>query len=259
MYETAVLNKIVNNPSWSGLVTLGRLWNLNTSCPQLGAQGYMGEQSIQHTEGTEDMTAEWTGFLPSMHTMERWEGVGMTMTHPEQRQAAAQPWLRSLLCWVISRALAALSGSSWSPFPGKLCCLQETGVCATLPRGMDKVKSFSGSGSAHLVLSPLWALSVIMLWSNLLLTGKFEIPFFTQMSHLGPEWFCPLVQRWTNRLSMYSALIVCPTAGKALPHVSVKLSIKSPMPCPCKKLLRMSLLLLLTWHPLRWLGLAPWL
>lgn len=71
MYETAVLNKIVNNPSRSGLVTLGRLWNLNTSCPQLGAHGYMGEHSIQHTAGTEDMTAEWTGFLPSMHRMER--------------------------------------------------------------------------------------------------------------------------------------------------------------------------------------------
>ena len=115
----------------------------------------MGKHSIQHTEDTEDMTAEWTGLLPSMHRMERQEGVRMIMAHPEQCGAAAQPRLPSRLCCVISRALAALSGSSWSPFSGKLCCLQETGVCATLPRRMDKVESFSGSGSAHLVLSPL--------------------------------------------------------------------------------------------------------
>lgn len=34
-----------------------------------GAQGHMGEHSIQHTEGT--VAAEWTGLLPSMHRMER--------------------------------------------------------------------------------------------------------------------------------------------------------------------------------------------
>ena len=39
--------------------------------PSARAQGHMGEHSIQHTEGTEDMAAEWTGLLPSMHRMER--------------------------------------------------------------------------------------------------------------------------------------------------------------------------------------------
>lgn len=52
-------------------MTLRRLWNLNTLCPQLGAQGHMGEHSIQHTEDTEDMTTEWMVLLPSMHRMER--------------------------------------------------------------------------------------------------------------------------------------------------------------------------------------------
>lgn len=57
---------------------------------------------------------------------------------------------------------------------------------------------------------------------------------------------------------MHSALIVCLAACEALPRVSVKLPIKSPIPCPCRKLLRMSLLLLLTRHTLRWRGLASW-
>lgn len=57
------------------------------------------------------------------------------------------------------QAPVGLSGSFWSPFSGKLCCLQETGVYLAVPSGMHKVEGFSGSGSAHLVLPPLWVVS----------------------------------------------------------------------------------------------------
>lgn len=47
--------------------------------------------------------------------------------------------------------------------------------------------------------------------------SKSKVPFFTQMLHLGPEWFYLLVQRQTNQYSMYWHWL-CPRLSAETPH-----------------------------------------